>query len=122
MKDFEELISVIESEALTETEKVEKVEAILSENPELVNARDRINEPMLHCASIKGSLEIVKLSLEYGANVNYQGAYDDTALNEAIIHRHRCIAKYLISVKGINLNLTNKEKKHLYILQHFTEI
>ncbi|APR97946.1 ankyrin repeat domain-containing protein [Wolbachia endosymbiont of Folsomia candida] len=66
-----ELIDIIQSNALTEERKVELIQAILCENPDLVNAKNEYGETPLYIASQEGYLEVVKalLAIE-GIDVN----------------------------------------------------
>lgn len=100
MKDLKELVSVITSGTLTEKEKVKKIETILSENPELVNARisngtlrsvtskysaykDKIT--LLHVAAKFNLVEVAECLIDKGADVNAISGdtFKNTPLHEA---------------------------------------
>ncbi|KAF2247306.1 ankyrin [Trematosphaeria pertusa] len=50
----------------------------------------------LHCAARSGSISLVELLLEYGANVNAKTNVGTTPLHEAVINRNEATAKMLL--------------------------
>ncbi len=82
------------------SDKVKQVKRMIRENPELVNARDKLEWTPLHFAVANGSLKMVKFLLSKGANVNAKASMGETPL-----HIANCleIAKLLI-LKGADIN------------------
>jgi Ankyrin repeats (3 copies)/Ankyrin repeat len=64
-----------------------------------------VNKPLAYAAAY-GNLEIVKLLVEAGANLNGQVAYGDVALIKADEHGNDDIIEYLIS-EGADVNVPN---------------
>jgi ankyrin repeat protein len=58
----------------------------------------------LHFASINGSLEIVKLLIEKGIDINQKDFLEEKALDCAIKNNHRQIVKFINSLQN-NTNL-----------------
>ena len=63
---------------------------------------------MLHYAANKGYLEIVKLLLEKGADINVQDNDGRTPLHEAMSYQAFGVARFLLE-NGANVNLKNKD-------------
>ncbi|XP_065906869.1 uncharacterized protein [Dysidea avara] len=74
-----------------------------------INGQDWSNEgdTSLHCAAQWGHLEVVKLLLSRGANVNSVNKSGDTPLHKAAQWGHRIIAERLLS-KGADPDSVNK--------------
>jgi len=85
---------------------VAKVKTLLSENPDLINARDTDGSTPLHCATWKGHVEVVACLLKAGADVkahNSNGHWGTTALHAAAHANQAEIARLLIE-HGADVN------------------
>jgi hypothetical protein len=82
------------------------VEQILSEHPELVNARDMKGFTPLILAAYNEQPQIVELLLASGADIDAQDAAGNTALMGVCFKGYKDIAKKLIEA-GANVNLRN---------------
>jgi ankyrin repeat protein len=97
---------------------LKQVKALLQNNPELVNAKaEKSGWTPLHLAAFVGKLEIAKLLIAHGADVN--AVYDDeltpledktTPLHFAARYEHLEVANVLIE-KGANVNAKDVYQK-----------
>ncbi len=62
------------------------------------SSREFTEHPPLSAAADKGHLEIIKLLVEHGANVNYKGKDNKTALDISMEAGHGNVAKYLRNI------------------------
>ena len=88
---------------------VGKIQQLLEQDPALVSARDTDGSTPLHCATWKGQLEVVKLLLNSGADVNAHNNNDHwgtTPLHAAAHANQRAIAELLIA-GGADIHATN---------------
>ena len=69
-----------------------------------VYIKDANGQTPLMCAVGTGNLELVKLLIDYGSNINQSDQYGLTPLNEALSHSFTDIAQYLLS-RGTNENI-----------------
>ena len=77
--------------------EVERAEALLKLNPDLVLSREWAGNTPLHLASNWGHTEAAKLLLAYGgADVNSKGCNDRTPLHEAAVYGRTETAELLI--------------------------
>jgi ankyrin repeat protein len=86
------------------------VKQLLKLDKELTNARDTDGSTPLHCASWKGHVEVVRVLLDAGADINAKSQnehYGDTPLHAASHGNQRDVVKVLIE-RGANLNSKNK--------------
>jgi ankyrin repeat protein len=86
------------------------VKQLLKLEPGLQDARDKDGSTPLHCASWKGHVEVVKVLLDAGADINAKSQndhYGDTALHAAAHGNQKDVVKVLIE-RGANLNSKNK--------------
>jgi ankyrin repeat protein len=77
----------------------ETVQALLKEDPTLVDARDSDGSTPLHCATWKGQQNVVAVLLEAGANVNAVNQnehWGTTPLHAAAHANQTAIAKMLL--------------------------
>lgn len=65
----------------------------------------QVNKPLAYAAAY-GNLDIIKLLLKKGADINGQVAYGDVPVIKALEHDQKDIVKYLI-VNGADVNLAN---------------
>ncbi|KJP87631.1 hypothetical protein AK88_02659 [Plasmodium fragile] len=84
------------------------IKSALKNNPYLVNKRNSDGLCALHYACDRGYLDIVKVLIEYGADVNADDSFGDTALHIAAYSGKTDIIKYLTSV-GADVNRKNSE-------------
>ena len=85
---------------------VARVKELLTMDAALVGARDTDGSTPLHCATWKGHLDVVKLLLEAGAEVNAQNEnshWGTTPLHAAAHANQAAIAELLIN-QGADLN------------------
>jgi ankyrin repeat protein len=85
-----------------------EVKALLSKQPDLVNAKNEKGSTPLHLASYKGHLEMVKFLLEKGADIEAENGSGFTSLQLAVYGGHRNVAEFLID-KGSDINAINKQ-------------
>ncbi len=82
---------------------------LLSQNSILVNCKDKFGETPLHRAAFFGNLEITKLLLTKGADVNIKNQYGGTALFQSIetcyITKNNAKIVELIIANGANINV-----------------
>jgi len=72
---------------------VQKLTVLLSRSASLsINDVDSNGRTALHVASSEGRLDVVKLLLEAGADFNCVDSYENTALNDAVRHKHDEVA------------------------------
>jgi serine/threonine-protein phosphatase 6 regulatory ankyrin repeat subunit B len=83
--------------ASTETEEVNRIQALIKESPDLINAPNRIGETLLQSAAAKGKLAVVKLMLDSGAAVDGLQQPGLTALHYAAGNGHKAIVDLLLS-------------------------
>ena len=91
-----------------------KARALLNDYPDLVSFRDLFGLPLLRTTTEAGQVEVVKLLLEYGADVNDRGEDGNTPLHRATkLHKatKQCyleIVKLLLEY-GADVNARNKD-------------
>ena len=88
---------------------VGKIQQLLQQDPALISARDTDGSTPLHCATWKGQLEVVKLLLASGAEVNALNNnehWGTTPLHAAAHANQRAIAELLIA-GGADIHATN---------------
>lgn len=91
---------------------IEKVKTLLEENPELVNTKgDLQGEMPIHWAATQGKLDIVKLLIEKGADLNVFNIYGDSPLHGASQRGFASIVDLLIK-KGADLDAESLSSQH----------
>ncbi len=80
-----------------------------------INAMDDTRTTSLMIASSCGYIEIVKILVENGANLNLQNTHGYSALIRACINNHPEVILYLIE-KGTDVNLLDKQGDNALIL------
>lgn len=88
---------------------VEAIRALLTADPELLNARDSDGSTPLHCASWKGHPDAVQLLIETGADVdarNQNDHYGTTPLHAAAHGNQTAVARLLLEA-GADPSITN---------------
>src|SRR5208282_116425 len=83
--------------ASTEADEVRRIQALIKESPDLINAPDHIGETLLQSAAGKGKLAVVKLLLDSGAAVDGLQQPGLTALHYAAGNGHKAIVDLLLS-------------------------
>lgn len=86
---------------------LELIRIILENGIVDVNDTDSIGWTALHCASGHFSLELVKLLIEAGADVNARTNEGDVPLLVAISNHSKRISKFLIEA-GADVNIKNR--------------
>ena len=81
----------------TEADEVRRVQALIKDSPDLVNAPDQTGETPLESAAAKGKLAVVKLLLDNGAAVDGLQQPGLTPLHYAAGNGHKTVVDLLLS-------------------------
>jgi cytohesin len=81
----------------TEAEEVKRIQALIKDSPDLINAPDQKGETLLESAAAKGKFAVVKVLLENGAVVDGLQQPALTALHYAAANGHKAIVDLLLS-------------------------
>ena len=81
----------------TAEEEVSRIQALIKESPDLINAPDQIGETLLQRAAAKGETAVVKLLLDSGAAVAGPKLPGLTALHYAAGNGHKAVVDLLLS-------------------------
>ncbi len=81
-------------------------------NPNAQNIAERTTP--LHDACTVGNLQVVKILVEAGANLELKRKEGVTPLYYAVYHRHFPIVKYLVS-KGAKVNVTQNVRNQFKV-------
>ena len=93
--------------------KIEMVENLISVNTDILNIMTPFGT-WLHVTASEGQLEIAKLLIKLGADVNKKGGvFDACALKEAASGGHIDIVKLLLS-SGAELDVSEPERNPLF--------
>ncbi len=84
------------------------VKTLLAEDPGLINDLNEQGSTPLHSACFGGHLDVVKLLLEKGADVQAVNGGGFTPLHLASYGGHRDVVQYLLE-KGADMNATNEQ-------------
>lgn len=95
-----------------ETGDLKKIEALLEEDPSLVNRKDSYGMTPLHWAVDKRHRRVVERLIEKGADVNAKDRNGETPLQYAINKEFRNMATMLI-IKGAKLSADEEEQKNM---------
>lgn len=82
------------------TNNKELVNSLIKEDKELLNKKDRFGYTPLHLASRFNHIEIAKLLIDNGAEVNTQDKYGDTPLIDSTKNNFTSISKLLVCNKA----------------------
>ncbi|KAJ6650100.1 Ankyrin repeat and SOCS box protein 3 [Pseudolycoriella hygida] len=85
----------------------EIVSLLIEANADLVNFVNNEEVDLLQCAAARGRLDIVKLLINNGAQVNYQDLDGDTALHIAALELHLEIIRYLLVETDADVTIRN---------------
>ena len=94
-----------------EADEVRRIQALIKDSPDLINAPDRKGETLLQSAAAKGKLAVVKLLLDNGAAVDGLQQPGLTALHYAAGNGHKAIVDLLLS-KGAKADAQDRERCH----------
>jgi ankyrin repeat protein len=86
---------------------LETVKSLLKVNPELVRKIDTLGVTPLHRAAQQGRIDVVRLLLASGADVNAQDKYGNTPLHESALFGHKDVVALLLASKA-DVNALNK--------------
>ena len=81
----------------TEAEEVKRIQALIKDSPDLINAPDQKGVTLLESAAAKGKLAVVKVLLENGAAVDGLQQPSLTPLHYAAANGHKAIVDLLLS-------------------------
>jgi ankyrin repeat protein len=85
-----------------------KMKTLLTANPQLINAKDARNSTPLHFAADNGSIEVIELLLENGADLKAIDVDGDTPLHWAAFAGHQDVVELFIAA-GAEINTKNKK-------------
>lgn len=77
-----------------------RIAEILKEKPEFVNILDKHKQTALHYAASEGHIDVTKVLLANGANVEAKREAGFTPLHDAIVRKQKEVAKLLIAHGG----------------------
>ncbi len=83
--------------ASTEADEVRRIQALIKDSPDLINAPDRMGQTLLESAAAKGELDVVRLLLDNGAAVDGLQQPGLTALDYAAANGHKAVVDLLLS-------------------------
>lgn len=110
--------------------KLVVVSQLLSETPDLIDAKNWEDRTPLHLAVINQSIDISKYLLDQGANVNTLGSNGRTSLHLAVSSNNEKLVTLLLE-KGADYNIVSRDgetpvdlaliSKRASLLRHFTD-
>jgi cytohesin len=83
--------------ASSEADEVRRIQALIKDSPDLINAPDQKGETLLQAAAAKGKLAVVKVLLENGAAVDGLQQPGLTPLHYAAANGHKAAVDLLLS-------------------------
>jgi len=89
---------------------VENVKEQLFENPKATNVPDDLGDLPLHHAAINGHMEVARLMLEAGCDVNCKNNQGMRPLHDAAAKGYTEIVQLLLNVSGCNVDCLNRDK------------
>jgi ankyrin repeat protein len=91
-------------DAAIEDNDSEALERLIQENPEVVHKEDHLGQTPLITACILGYIDMVKILITHGANINHQDEDGGAALHTAVFQGDFEIVEYLIE-QGADVNI-----------------
>jgi glyoxylase-like metal-dependent hydrolase (beta-lactamase superfamily II) len=85
---------------------LEKVKALLKEDPKLIEANNENKKTALHFAAQGGHKNIVEFLLKKGADINRNNIADETPIHYAAAMGHKDVVAFLIEKKAIYNSVT----------------
>lgn len=87
------------------------VKELVAADKSLLDARDKDGSTPLHCAVWKGHQEMVKLLLDYGADVNAHNENDHwgTTPLHAAAHANQAVIAQMLIDRGADLNAKDRQ-------------
>ena len=86
-----------------EDKEVRRIQALIKDSPDLINAGGEGGATPLHKAAGKGQLVVAKFLLANNANVNARNQRNATPLHEAVFNGHKSMAELLLT-NGADVN------------------
>lgn len=84
----------------TEAEEVRRIQAMIKDSPDLINAQDKSGKTPLHQAAGLGQLVVADFLLRNGANIDSRDRSEATPLYEAAASGHKAMVELLIQHKA----------------------
>ncbi|MCX6924222.1 MAG: ankyrin repeat domain-containing protein, partial [Verrucomicrobia bacterium] len=81
----------------TDADEVKRIQALIKDSPDLINAPDQNGETLLQAAAAKGTLAVVKVLLDRGAAVDGLQQPGLTPLHYAAANGHKAVVDLLLS-------------------------
>jgi ankyrin repeat protein len=91
------------------TKNIAMVELLLNYGARLIEKNESTNVLPLHRASAIGCLDICRLLIANGTDINAQGSFEQTPLHLAVQYGHTDVVKLLV-IHGANINVKNESK------------
>jgi ankyrin repeat protein len=112
------------SAASTESDEVRRIQALIKDSPDLINAPDRKGATLLQSAAAKGNVAVVKLLLENGAAVDGLQQPGFTALHYAAANGRKAVVDLLLSkgAKPDARNVSGVTPLHLATLKGYESV
>jgi ankyrin repeat protein len=99
----------------SEAEEVRRIQALIKDSPDLINARGSEGRTQLHSAASAGQLVVARFLLENGAEVDAHDNYGNTPLHNAAQNGHKAMVELLLSHKADPQALNNKKQTPLHL-------